>query len=84
MCRVRCRWFWTFASPMNALEVALTLVLMDTYKTQLNPNDVDRSLNEAAVDKIRKYRADYNNNPPNAITFMPEVVVWLFIALKKG
>ncbi len=26
------------------------------------PNDVDRSLNEAAADKIRKYRADYNNN----------------------
>jgi hypothetical protein len=25
------------------------------------PNDIDRSLNQAAVDKIRKYRADYNN-----------------------
>ena len=35
------------------------------------PNDVDRSLNEAAADKIRQYRADYNNNPPNAISFMP-------------
>jgi len=35
------------------------------------PNDVDRSLNEAAADKIRKYRADCNNNPPNAISFMP-------------
>jgi hypothetical protein len=23
------------------------------------PNDIDRSLNEAAADKIRKYRADY-------------------------
>jgi hypothetical protein len=34
------------------------------------PNDVDRSLNEAAADKIRKYRADYNNNPPNAFSFM--------------
>jgi hypothetical protein len=34
------------------------------------PNDVDRSLNEAASDKIRKYRDDYNNNPPNAISFM--------------
>ena len=29
------------------------------------PNAIDRSLNEAATDKIRKYRADYNNNPPN-------------------
>ncbi len=37
------------------------------------PNDVDRSLNEATADKIRKYRADYNNNPPNAISFMPAI-----------
>ena len=36
-------------------------------------NDIDRSLNEAAADKIRKYRADYNNNPPNAISFMPAI-----------
>jgi hypothetical protein len=28
------------------------------------PNDIDTSLNDAAADKIRKYRADYNNNPP--------------------
>ncbi len=35
-----------------------------------NPNDIDRSLNEAAADKIRKYRTDYNNNPPNSISFM--------------
>ena len=33
-------------------------------------NDIDRSIIEAADDKIRKYRADYNNNPPNAISFM--------------
>ncbi len=25
------------------------------------------------ADKIRKYRADYNNNPPNAISFMPAI-----------
>jgi hypothetical protein len=37
------------------------------------PNDMDRSLSEAAADKIRKYRADYNNNPPNDISFMPAV-----------
>jgi hypothetical protein len=37
------------------------------------PNDIDRSRNEAAADKIRKYRADYNNNPPNAISFMPAI-----------
>ncbi len=27
-----------------------------------NPNDIDRSLNEADTDKIRKYRTDYNNS----------------------
>jgi hypothetical protein len=34
------------------------------------PNDIDKSLNEAAADKIRKYRADYNNNPPHTVSFM--------------
>ena len=38
------------------------------------PNDKDKSLNEAAADKIRKYRADYNNNPPNTVSFMPTIV----------
>ncbi len=37
------------------------------------PNDIDRSLNETVVDKIRKYRVDYNDNPPNAISFMPVI-----------
>jgi hypothetical protein len=41
------------------------------------PNDIDRSLNEAAADKIRKYRADYNNNPLNSISstvsFIPAI-----------
>ncbi len=34
------------------------------------PNNIDRSLNESADDKIRKYRADYNTNPPNTVSFM--------------
>jgi hypothetical protein len=37
------------------------------------PNDIDKSLNEAAADKIRKYRSDDNNNPPNATSFMPAI-----------
>ena len=37
------------------------------------PNDIDRSLNETVTDKIRKYRTDYNNNPPNTISFMSAV-----------
>jgi hypothetical protein len=36
-----------------------------------NPNDIDKSLNDAAADKIRKYSADYNNNPPNTMSFIP-------------
>jgi hypothetical protein len=35
--------------------------------------DIDRSINEAAGDKIRKYRADYNNNPPSEVSFMPTI-----------
>ena len=35
--------------------------------------DIDRSINEAAADKIRKYRADYNNNPPSAVSFFPGI-----------
>jgi hypothetical protein len=30
------------------------------------PHDIDRSLNESTSDKIRKYRGDYDNKPPNA------------------
>ncbi len=29
--------------------------------------------NDAAADKIRKYRADYNNRPPSAVSFMPAI-----------
>jgi hypothetical protein len=35
--------------------------------------DIDRSLNEVAADKIRDYRADYNNRPSNAISSIPAV-----------
>jgi hypothetical protein len=34
------------------------------------PNNLDQSLNDTAADKIRKYRSDYNNNPPNTVPFM--------------
>jgi hypothetical protein len=37
---------------------------------RLHYNDINKSLNEAANDNIRKYRADYNNNPPNVVVFM--------------
>ena len=37
------------------------------------PNNLDQSLNDAAADKIRKYRADYNTRPPSAVSFMPDI-----------
>jgi hypothetical protein len=37
------------------------------------PNNLDQSLNDTVADKIRKYRPDYNNNPPNTISFMPAI-----------
>ncbi len=39
-----------------------------------NPNDIDESLNDDPVDQIRKYHTDYNNNPPNTISFMSPIV----------
>jgi hypothetical protein len=34
------------------------------------PNNLDQSLNDEAADKIRKYRADYNNRSPSVVSFM--------------
>ncbi len=39
----------------------------------LNPNDIDKSLNDTTTDKIRKYHTDYNNNPTNSISFMEAI-----------
>ena len=38
-----------------------------------HPNNLDQSLNDTAADKIRKYRTDYNNNPPSVVSFMPAI-----------
>jgi hypothetical protein len=32
------------------------------------PNKLHQSLNDTVTDKIRKYRTDYNNNPPNTVS----------------
>jgi hypothetical protein len=37
------------------------------------PYNLDQSLNDATTEKIRKYRADYNNRPPSAVSFMPVI-----------
>ncbi len=42
------------------------------------PNNLDQSLNDAVDDKIRKYRTDYNNNPPNVVSFMPGILLYVW------
>jgi hypothetical protein len=37
------------------------------------PNNLDQSLDDAAADKKRKYRADYNNRSPRAVSFMTPI-----------
>jgi hypothetical protein len=44
-----------------------------TLNGRLHYTDIDKSLNEDTNDKIRKYRADYNINTPNVVTFMPAI-----------
>ncbi len=39
------------------------------------PNNLNQSLNDASADKIRKYRADCNNNPPNTVSFMTTTMI---------
>ena len=38
------------------------------------PNELHGPLNEVVTDKIRQYRADYNNRPSNVISFMSVIV----------
>ncbi len=37
------------------------------------PNNLDQSLDDEVADKLRKYRADYNFNPPRGVGFMPVI-----------
>jgi hypothetical protein len=37
------------------------------------PNNLDQSLHDAVVDKIRKYHVDYNNRPPTVVSFMSDI-----------
>jgi hypothetical protein len=45
----------------------------DTPTVEPHPNNLDQSLNDAATEKIRKYRADYNNRSPSVVSFMPVI-----------
>ena len=37
------------------------------------PNNLDQSLNDPVVDKIWKYRLDYNIRPPSEVSFIPDI-----------
>jgi hypothetical protein len=37
------------------------------------PNNLDQSLNDAAAEKIRKYRAVYNNRSPSVVSLIPDI-----------
>jgi hypothetical protein len=37
------------------------------------PNNLDQSLHDVTADKIRRYRADYNNNPTRGVGFMSTI-----------
>ena len=56
---------------MPTTELGVVLTLLNGHLRY--HNNLDQSLNDAAADKIRKYRADYNNNPPNTVAFMPAI-----------
>ncbi len=47
------------------------------------PNDIDKSLSEAARDKIRKYRTDSNNNPPSTVSLRLSGMSGLSSLLRK-
>ncbi len=68
------------SEPMGPMPLVLDLhIVHDRFGSSSDPslngqlhhpNDIDKSPNEDADDKIRKYRDDYNN-PPSAVSFMP-------------
>ena len=62
----------SFNGHLSLLSLALAFTIHNEVYLHY-PNDIDRSLNEAAADKIRKYRSDYNNNPPSSVAFMSTI-----------
>ncbi len=68
------------AGPVTLVLDLRILITHDRWGSNSDPsinghlhyhNDIDRSLNETATDKIRKYHPDYNNNPPSSVAFIP-------------
>ncbi len=81
------RYLWCWISASSVPLVLDLCIVHDGFgsssDSSLNghlhyADDIDKSLNEVVdqvdTDKIRKYRVDYNNNPPNTIFFIPPIV----------
>jgi hypothetical protein len=71
MSRTRYHWYWT--SGLLTTELGLGSTDPNLNGHLKYPNNLDQSLNDASTDKIRKYRADYNNRPPTAVSFIPDI-----------
>jgi hypothetical protein len=70
MRQTQCLWYWISV----LLTIGLTVVLPALIGHLHYPNNLDQSLNDTGADKVRKYRADYNFNPPRGVGFMPAIV----------
>jgi hypothetical protein len=67
----------SWCGAMTPRRIRWFLSLQDVFLTttaHIAPKNLDRSLNEGVTDKVRKYRPDYNNNPPSVISFMSVIV----------
>ncbi len=66
-----------FVSKPSPKKTKINYLVQKVFCTRNFAGKLAKSLNkqtnEAANDKIRKYRADYNNNPPDAVAFMPAI-----------
>jgi hypothetical protein len=68
---------WPFTNGTGPVSLVLDLYIAhDRFGSSVDPtlnvnlyypDDIDRSLDETTVDKIRKYHSDYDNNPPNPL-----------------
>jgi hypothetical protein len=50
--------------------IGFMLAFASSIHNKQTNRPMDQSLNDTAADKVRKYRADYNMNPPNTVSFM--------------
>jgi hypothetical protein len=64
----------SFANDTNSSSILTKCPFFKCLHGHLKyPNYFDQSLNDAVADKVRKYRADYNNRPPSVVSFIPAI-----------